>query len=297
MVDSPSSPPAVSIVVTDEPDLTSTDERTIVDLRGLDPFVAIGRYRYLHARDPLPEQVHERLFVLALPLRGAFEFVLDGEIVSADQGMAVLIRPGTAYRTSVDAQSRGELLWLVTRALDGRRQDLTPVDHAIHTLIASTGPTRYTSTLTVDLLTRVVTADEGTIGSLAEWRRALCVAAVLELVREAAGDRTPLHPQLRRALEWAAAHVGEPIRAEQLVEASGMSATHFYSVFTRTMGTTPKDYILRLKMDRSRRALLDSDESITMIAHSLGFASSQHFSTAFRRYVGTSPTEFRSRRV
>ena len=73
-----------------------------------------------------------------------------------------------------------------------------------------------------------------------------------------------------------------------------MSSTHFYQQFTRTFGTTPKDYVLRAKIEHAERLLLARADTVSDIAHMLGFSTSQHFGTAFRRYVGMSPTQYRA---
>jgi AraC-like DNA-binding protein len=61
----------------------------------------------------------------------------------------------------------------------------------------------------------------------------------------------------------------------------------------RVRGTTPKQYHLRCRLQEGARLLRGSRQSITDIALDLGFSSSQHFSTAFRRQVGCSPGAYR----
>jgi AraC-like DNA-binding protein len=55
--------------------------------------------------------------------------------------------------------------------------------------------------------------------------------------------------------------------------------------------------VLRRKIERSQRLLSQQSLSVTSIAHSLGFSSSQHFASAFKRYVGVSPTAYRDQRL
>ncbi len=43
--------------------------------------------------------------------------------------------------------------------------------------------------------------------------------------------------------------------------------------------------------------LLYTGESMTTIANSLGFSSSAHFSSVFRKLTGHNPTEFRNQRL
>jgi AraC-like DNA-binding protein len=64
---------------------------------------------------------------------------------------------------------------------------------------------------------------------------------------------------------------------------------HFQDVF----GTSPKRYQLLARLDEARRLLLQTRLSVTDIAMELGYSSSQHFATQFRRHTGQSPSDCR----
>ncbi|HEX4813093.1 MAG TPA: AraC family transcriptional regulator [Nonomuraea sp.] len=279
----------------DVPDLDSTSEREIVDLRGLGPFVSLGRYHYLAAHEPLPEQRHDHLLVLVLPLRNRVDVVLDGRAVAAGPGRVVRIRPRTGYRIGTGAQPRGDLLWLILHTAGPAGPALARVIDELGRAGRDVWPT---SPLSVDLLSRALASPAGGEWLTAAWREALCTTAVIDLVRglyEPEDSATVEHPGLRRALRWLDDHLEEPVTVSRLVEVSRMSASRFYETFTETFGTSPKDYVLRAKIARSERLLAESSDSVTRIAYRLGFSSSQYFASAFRRYVGVSPTEYRRR--
>jgi AraC-like DNA-binding protein len=282
----------------DVPDLESTSERRIVDLRGLGPFVSVGRYRYLAAHDPLPPQRHSRLLVLALPLRGRFDFLVDGQVATADPGEVIRIRPGSTYVTGIGVQPRGELLWLLLDTQAGGDEPLDPVlARVVRQIVEDDRAVWAVPPLSTDLLTRVLSAAPGDDALSRAWRQSLCTSALIDLLRggwTAEADPMPMHPGLRRALEWMERQLSEPISVTQLMHVSQMSATHFYETFTKTFGTSPKDHVLRMKIERAEELLTADSGSITSIAHELGFSTSKHFSAAFRRYVGMSPTEFRA---
>ena len=50
---------------------------------------------------------------------------------------------------------------------------------------------------------------------------------------------------------------------------------------------------IRLRIERARLLLAETDMPITMIAADLGYSSSQHFATSFRRDTGTTPSRYR----
>ena len=66
--------------------------------------------------------------------------------------------------------------------------------------------------------------------------------------------------------------------------------------FKEEMGQTPADHVLRRKVDLAKERLFASEATITQIAMHFGFSTSQHFATAFRRYVGLSPLAYRRSR-
>jgi len=64
--------------------------------------------------------------------------------------------------------------------------------------------------------------------------------------------------------------------------------------FRQEFGITPHRYLLRKKMEAAEDLLLTSTISVREMSELLGFASPQYFSSAFRREVGMTPSEYRS---
>jgi AraC-like DNA-binding protein len=60
---------------------------------------------------------------------------------------------------------------------------------------------------------------------------------------------------------------------------------------------SPNDYWQRIRVEAARDMLRKTDLSVTEIAIRCGYSTSQYFSTVFRKYTGTTPTQFRRREV
>ncbi|RXZ76704.1 AraC family transcriptional regulator [Paenibacillaceae bacterium] len=75
----------------------------------------------------------------------------------------------------------------------------------------------------------------------------------------------------------------------------GLQKSHFFKLFKKETGLSPKACILKIKMKKAAALLIESHGSITAIAEELGYASIHYFSRQFRAVYGVSPSEFRGR--
>lgn len=88
----------------------------------------------------------------------------------------------------------------------------------------------------------------------------------------------------------------QPERAwtvESLGRAVGMSRSHFAERFAKAVGEPPLAYLSRWRMHRARTLLRDDSVRMGRIARMLGYGSEAAFSTAFKRWTGMPPGEFR----
>ncbi|MCL4244113.1 MAG: AraC family transcriptional regulator [Candidatus Dadabacteria bacterium] len=81
-----------------------------------------------------------------------------------------------------------------------------------------------------------------------------------------------------------------------LAKTAGMSRSSFAARFTASLGCPPMEYLSRWRMTLAQDALIRSGKSLQRLALEIGYDSASAFSTAFRRRIGCSPGQFRSRR-
>ncbi len=96
-----------------------------------------------------------------------------------------------------------------------------------------------------------------------------------------------------QAIAFMKSNLIAPESIESIAKAVQCSRAKLFQVFKDSTGMTPNDYWQRLRIDRAQELLRCSEKSITEVALDCGFSSSQYFSSVFRKYSGTSPTEFR----
>lgn len=86
---------------------------------------------------------------------------------------------------------------------------------------------------------------------------------------------------------------GAPLALHTLAQTLGVSIRHLSLVFQRHFGVSVAVYARRERLRIAQRLLLQTSQPVQQIASQLGFPSPTSFSTAFRAYVGKTPSEFR----
>jgi AraC family transcriptional regulator len=155
----------------------------------------------------------------------------------------------------------------------------------------------------LDLVRRMLAAD-ALAGALADrFCDALVDALVCYLLEhygrdtqaadDAEGPGSLAGWRLRRVQDHLASHLGDDVSIATLAALCGVSESHFSREFHRCVGLPPHQYVLKLRLDRARDALLEGDRSLTDIAGECGFHSASHFSRAFALRFGLPPARFR----
>lgn len=135
------------------------------------------------------------------------------------------------------------------------------------------------------------------------YAESLGVVLAVHLLRNYVGDWTPRavrgglgSRRLRRILEYVETHMSEPLTLAALGEIAGLSPHHFAGAFRASTGVSPHRYLLERRIAHAFELLARSEETVTTVAHALGFSSHGHFTTSFRRFVGVTPSQFKAGR-
>ena len=115
--------------------------------------------------------------------------------------------------------------------------------------------------------------------------------ARLPAVRPA--TRAELYRRLHLAKEYADSAFDAPLTLDDLAGAAGLSPNHLLRTFKQAFGQTPHQYLTERRLERARQLLAETNQPVTEICLSVGFASLGAFSWLFRRRVGVSPAEYR----
>ncbi len=85
-----------------------------------------------------------------------------------------------------------------------------------------------------------------------------------------------------------------PLSLDDIARRAGWSTFHVLRSFHRAVGETPKQYVLRLRLEDAATRLATTEQPIFSVAMEVGFASHEVFTRAFRRHFGLTPTAYRA---
>ena len=100
---------------------------------------------------------------------------------------------------------------------------------------------------------------------------------------------------LARALAYAHSNLDQPLQVLDLCRIAGMSRRSLENAMQSEHGTSPSLYLQKSRRERAETLLRTTQMSIQSIAQTCGYPEPSVFSTAFRRWTGTSPSDYRSR--
>ena len=106
-----------------------------------------------------------------------------------------------------------------------------------------------------------------------------------------AGLRDPL---VGRALTLLHARPTHAWTLEELASEAAASRSTLADRFVHLVGYPPIQYLTQWRMQMAAKRLADRSVSIAMVAHEVGYESEAAFSRAFKKFVGQSPSQWRS---
>ena len=100
-----------------------------------------------------------------------------------------------------------------------------------------------------------------------------------------------------RLMEYMNANIeNSSLQVADMAAHMGMSKTLFYSRMKETLGCTPLNFILDLRIKRARQMLSLPGNNVSTVAYACGFSDPHYFSRCFKKVVGCSPTEYVAKR-
>jgi AraC-like DNA-binding protein/ligand-binding sensor protein len=98
---------------------------------------------------------------------------------------------------------------------------------------------------------------------------------------------------LRKAERFIWENYTRKISLQEIAAAAGLSAPYFSTIFKEEMGENLSSYLNRLRVEKARHMLAETDLTLAEIASSCGFEDQSWFSKIFKSFTGISPGKYR----
>jgi len=248
---------------------------------------------------------------IVLMRHGAFAKHFGSRSVTADVNQAVFFSKNSTYRVShpADCGDRGTVFSISSRVLNDIVRELDPTidDHPDQPFRFITGP--CSSEIFIrhrTLVQRLERAESEPLEPLwADVTTLQLIADVLEtaFARQVGATKSKRsgtaldHSERAEAVKtYLSGRLAERITLDEIAHAVHVSPFHLARIFQEQTGVPVHRYLnqlrLRVAMERLGDSTFDSD--LTGLALELGFSSHSHFTDAFKKEFGKTPSEVRS---
>jgi AraC-like DNA-binding protein len=246
--------------------------------------------RSLGAEDFSPD------FQLSFPYRGVFIWHVGRDEVVGDANQILFVTGGEAFRLSTPRSGGfSELIVTPKQSVLREVSEITGFDLSNH---PSFRARCRMATPTIQRACAALRHDADTQGATEAFETEerllglLRAAFAVELATKMPSTRT--RGLIGRTKEFLESAFSRSLRLSDVADAVGASSTYLTDVFSRFEGVSLHRYVTQLRLARALVELPEAGD-LTSLALDLGFSSHSHFTLAFRRAFGCTPSTFRAR--
>jgi AraC family transcriptional regulator len=99
--------------------------------------------------------------------------------------------------------------------------------------------------------------------------------------------------KLLRVCEFVESNLGGSIKVADLAKVATLSGSHFNRAFRKSVGVTPRVFILERRIARAQALMLSTQDSLSSIAYACGLSDQSHLTRRFSKIVGLTPSRWR----
>jgi YesN/AraC family two-component response regulator len=98
---------------------------------------------------------------------------------------------------------------------------------------------------------------------------------------------------IKKAMHFISQNFANNITLEDVADEVHMNPSYISSIFKQSTGSSFKEYLNMVRIEESKRLLLNTDYSVIDIAIATGFEDQSYFSKVFKKYTGLTPKQYR----
>ncbi|MGF9699085.1 AraC family transcriptional regulator [Paenibacillus sp. MABNR03] len=99
--------------------------------------------------------------------------------------------------------------------------------------------------------------------------------------------------RMKDMLQWIHLNYSDPIKLEDIARTGQLSRSETCRYFKQMLRTTPMQYVMDYRIQKSIELLQLSERNITEIAYDVGFNSTSYYINQFRKTMNVTPLQFR----
>ncbi len=209
---------------------------------------------------------------LSFCLRGQITYCMDGKKTVSTRENAVILPKGATYRYECDKDG---VFYVVNFQCNGFECDA---------IKAVTPENTQSCIKSAEHIRQLFSQKEG---------RLAIFSATFDLLSKTA----TIGNKEKNPISQAATFIADNLQDAQLcntriAEEMGISEVYLRKLFLARYGTTPRQFILEMRINKAKELLCDTTLSVADIAEHCGFASIYHFCRIFKQRVGVTPTQY-----
>ncbi len=108
-----------------------------------------------------------------------------------------------------------------------------------------------------------------------------------------AAHQKPQNPNITLMLNYIESHYPENVTVEAIAEAACLSPGYAGRIFKDQLGLSMMDYVLKVRIEKSKKLLENPHYQIQAIAEKVGYEDAGYFTKVFRKFEGITPTQYR----
>ena len=279
---------------------SDTSERKVISLKndGIACVPVIGIDNYSKVWKSPEIHCHPECMEISLCLRGGLDFEFRGEVRKLMPGNVAVAGPDDPHRFR-SYPKRLSKYWMLFRIPKGRFPLLSLSQKEAKWLV--NGLTSLSGSIfdgeRLEPFFRRIFRIYDTVPQKSPERSLLMRSAVTELlIRIVECSKLPpkmaTNAQVKEIMEAMIEHPEADYPVSALAEKAGISRSNLLTRFKKFTGLPPHTFLMAQRIRRAKELIEQGDRSVSAIADSLGFSSSQHFATCFRQATGRMPSEW-----
>lgn len=263
---------------------------------GIPDIPVIYFVRHKQHLEPIEPHCHKDCFEIGLCLRGQFVLENDNTEYNILAGDLFLNNPDVAHRM-LD-YPKGTVLYGLLMRMDREKllrftkTESSEIRSRLYQLPAHlTVNTNLIKHLFIDIFRKYDTL-QGSYRRL--YMMTACMNLVTNLLEASRQPALPSHAdRIKDIIDTMRKDPEKPYDVDTLAHQAALSPSHFITQFKQLTGLPPHHFLLKCRLDKAKVLLRTTPLSIVHIAQDLGFCSSQHFSSHFKRTTGITPLTWR----